>query len=152
MLLMSSETSFDVARDPQPVAVGREVERVVGVGPEDEHAVARAGAAVDPVVAVARAPGEAVEVAAQVDDIVALAALDEVEVVPAEQHVVARAAEHRAAAVAGIQGDLHRVGGGAEQVVAAAAVEAQPVRPLRVVDLHERGAEDEHGVGRAEDQ
>ena len=96
------------AADPQPIPVRREVERLVGVGPEDEHAVARAAAPVDPVLAVAGAPGGAVEVAAEVDDVVALAALHEVEVVPAEQHVVARAAEHRAAAVAGAERELHR--------------------------------------------
>ena len=74
----------DVAREAHAPADRRHVERLGGVLSEEEQRVA-ARAAVDVVAAVARRPAEAVEVAAEAGDVVALAALDVVEVGAADR-------------------------------------------------------------------
>ena len=97
---MPAQRQRDVAGgEPQPAAVGVERVGLGGVGAGEGERVA-AGAAVDDVVAVARLPAEAVEVAAEQRDVLALAAADVVEAVAADQVVVAGPADQDVVAVA----------------------------------------------------
>ena len=100
---------LDVARQAQVAALGRQVERLGVVGPEEEQDVA-AALAVDGVVAVARVPDEAIVVGAQVDDVVALPALDVVEAGAADEHVVAVAAEQHVGARPAVERQRDHVG------------------------------------------
>ena len=102
--------------------------------------------------AVARVPREAVEVAAHARDVVALVAVHVVEPVAADQHVVAGAAEQRAAAVAAVEREVHLVGRGADLVFAFAGVDAQPVEAVGPVDLTRRSGRARTRVAEAADR
>ena len=82
----------DVAEEPQPAAVGREVDVLVDVGAVEQHRVG-AALALDDVAAVAGVPHEGVVAGAHEGHVVAAAAVDEVVAVAADQHVVAVAAD-----------------------------------------------------------
>ncbi len=99
----------DVAGEPDPLAVGRDVDLLVDVGAVEEHRVG-AVLALDRVAAVARIPLEHVVAGAQQGRVVALLAVDEVVAVAAEQHVGAVAAEDRVVAGAAVDGDLDQRG------------------------------------------
>ena len=130
----------DVAQQPQPAAVAEHVERLGVAGAEERQRVA-AVAAVDVVAAVARPPAEPIEVAAERRGVVAGAAAHVVEAVAADQRVVARAAAQHVVAVAADERQRHRGDRGADDVVAVAPVDGQPVRCLGVREAHERRAE-----------
>ena len=100
----------DVAEEPDPAAVGRDVDVLVGVGAVEEHRVG-AALALDDVAAVARVPDEGVVAGAQEGHVVAAAAVDEVVAVAADQHVVAVAADDRVVAGAAVHGQLDHAGG-----------------------------------------
>ena len=78
----------DVAGEPRPAAVGRDVDVLVDVGAV-EHQRVGAGLALDGVAAVARVPDERVVAGAEEGDVVAAAAGDGVVAVAADQSVVA---------------------------------------------------------------
>ena len=109
-----------------------------------------ARSAVDDVVAVARVPGEAVEVVAEVGAVVAPAAVDVVEVVAAHEHVVAGTAEQDVARSAAPQRHLHGGAGRAHEIAVAAPVHHELVALPRVLDLDEgEGADHVQGLPEA---
>ncbi len=143
----------DVTREASAAAVRRELEPLGVARAEEEQPVASARAAADDVAAVpGRPPHAAAEAAAGVDEVVSAARLDAVEVVAAEHDVVARPAEDAVEAVAAVERDLHQIGRGAQQIVAAEAVHPHLVGPLRLLDLHECRPEHDHVGCDAEDQ
>ena len=111
----------DVAEEPNPAAVGRDVDVLVDVGAVEQHRV-DAGLALDGVAAVAGVPDEGVVAGAHEGHVVAAAADDQVVAVRCRSEVVAVAAvqgqaDHgRAASARGVDG-----------VVAGEAVDRQRV-------------------------
>ena len=99
----------EVAGEPHPPAVGRDVEDLVAGAAVEQHGVG-AVLALDDVAAVARVPLEDVVAGAEEGDVVALLAVDEVVAVAAEQQVDAVAAEDRVVAGAAVDGDLDQGG------------------------------------------
>ena len=92
----------DVAGQPRPAAIGRDVDVLVDVGAvEQERVVARA--AVDRVAAIARIPDEGVVAAAERGHVIAAAADDEVVAGAAGDGVVAVAAIEREVDLAGME-------------------------------------------------
>ena len=119
----------DVAEQPHPLAIGRDVDVLGDVGAV-EHQRIGAGLALDHVAAVARIPDERVVAVAEQRDVVAAAADHGVVAVAADQHVVAVAAGDGVVAGAAIDGeadDSGRKAGGSDDVVAAERVDDELV-------------------------
>ena len=114
----------DVAEQPQPGAVGRQVDVLVDVGAVELQGVG-AALALDHVAAVAGVPHERVVAVAQEGHVVAATADDGVVAVAADQHVVAVAAGDGVIARAAVDGQPDHTGGqsgGGDRVVAAEGV------------------------------
>src|SRR5207248_2960946 len=99
----------DVAGQPQPAAVGREVDVLADVGPV-EHQRVEAVLALDGVAAVARVPHERVVPGPHQGHVVAAAARDQVEAVAAEQHVGPLAAGQDVVTRPAVHGQLDDAG------------------------------------------
>ena len=115
----------DVAGEPHPAAVGRDVDVLGDVGAVEQQRVG-AVLAFDRVAAVARIPDEGVVAGAEEGRVVAAAAVDDVVAVAAEQHVVAVAAGDGVVAGAAVDGELDQGGeavAGGDDVVAAIGVD-----------------------------
>ena len=110
----------DVSEEPNSVAVGRHMDLLGNIRPDELHRVV-AVPAFDDVASVARIPGEGVVAGAHQGDVVALASVHRVVSVTAEQHVVAQAAEELVVSGAPVEreGDrLSREAGRRDVVVA----------------------------------
>ena len=119
----------DVAGQPHPRAVGRDVDALVDVGAV-EHQRVGAVLALDRVVAVTRIPGERVVAGAEEGDVVAPPAGHGVVAVAAEEDVGARAADDGVVAGAAVDGEADDAGrqrGRVDRVVAGAGVDRQRV-------------------------
>ena len=99
----------DVAEQPHPRAIGRDVDVLGDVGAV-EHQRVGAGLALDGVAAVARVPDERVVAGAEQGHVVAAAAVDDVVAVAAEQRVVALAADDGVVAGAAVDGEADDAG------------------------------------------
>ena len=133
----------DVAGEPHPAAVGRDVDVLGDVGAVEQQRVG-AGLALDDVAAVARVPDEGVVAVAEQGHVVAAAADHGVVAVAADQQVVALAAGDGVVAGAAVDGetdDARRQGGRVDRVVAVAGIDRQAVvGRLRTVDVDLRAA------------
>src|SRR5262249_16786261 len=122
----------DVAGQPQPRAVGGDVDLLGDVGAVELQGVL-AGLALDDVVAVAGVPHERVVAGAHLRRVVAGAAENLVVALAADQQVVARTT---------FEGELNGPGGqagGVDDVVAALSIDHQGVvGPFRADDVHGR--------------
>ena len=119
----------DVAEQPHPRAVGRDVDVLVRVGAV-EHQRIGAGLTLDRVAAVARIPDEGVVAVAEQRDVVAAAADHGVIAVTADQRVVAGAAGDGVVAGTAIDGeadDAGRKAGSVDDVVASTALDDELV-------------------------
>ena len=99
----------DVAEQPHPSAIGRDVDVLVGVGAV-EHERIGAGLTLDRVAAVARVPDEHVVAVAEQGHVVAATAGDDVVAVAADQRVGALAADDGVVAGAAVDGELDLAG------------------------------------------
>ena len=137
----------DVAEQPQPAAVGRQVDVLVDVGAVELQRVG-AALALDHVAAVAGVPHERVVAGAQEGHVVAAAADDGVVAVAADQHVVAVAAGDGVVARAAVHGQPDHAGGqsgGGDRVVAAERVHDElVVGPFGALDRNS-GRQPGHG-------
>ena len=133
----------DVAEEPRPAAVGRDVDVLGDVGAVEQQRVG-AGLALDDVAAVAGVPDERVVAGAEQGHVVAAAADHGVVAVAADQHVGALAADDGVVAGAAVDGepdDTGRQGGRVDRVVAAAGIDRQAVvGAFRTVDVDLRRA------------
>ncbi len=100
----------DVAGEPDPAAVGRDVDLLVDVGAVEQHAC-RCRPGPRRCRCRRRGPSERVVAGAQEGHVVAAAAVDEVVAVAADQHVVAVAADDRVVAGAAVDRQLDHAGG-----------------------------------------
>ena len=141
----------DVAEQPRPAAIGRDVDVLGDVGAV-EHQRIGAGLAFDGVAAVAGVPDEGVVAVAEQGHVVAAAADDDVVAVAADQHVVALAAGDGVVAGTAIDGeadDACRQVGRVDGVVAGAGIDRQRIADARMidVDLRRQPGDRDRGAG-----
>ena len=114
----------DVAREPHPPAIGRDVDFLVDVGPV-EHQRVGTRTTFNGIAAIARVPDEGVVAAAELRIVVAAAADDDVIARAPDQHIVAVAAGDGVVAVAAVEGEVDQARkpvAGSDSIVTAAGV------------------------------